>query len=160
MTADKLIRFRPGNVDEPVEARAGGTFAPSRDLVARRDLARYYLLLQIAAQEEIRGRFTRDEISLVMDACNGIYWDEASWQTVWAEVADAVRLARQPGLPESTFGAKWRVEDEDGLVRRLHGLSAGAKAALADACERFWLQPTRDTGELLVELGLVETGDG
>lgn len=149
------IRFRPGRMITRLEARE--TPGLSLGLVARRDLGRYYLALDLATVTELRGRFSAEELCLVMDACNSPGWDDASWQTLWAEVADAIRLAREG--PGETYGDRWGLsrDEEDALVRKLQGLSWAGKLAIADAVERFWREPERGTDELLVELGLVES---
>ena len=72
---------------------------------------------------------SRNEACAVCDAANGLILDESSWQSLWAEVADAIRL---DGLDE-----KWEI-DGTGLVARLRAASPGAKLALAEAVEEFW----------------------
>ena len=57
---------------------------------------------------------SRNEACAVCDAANGLILDESSWQSLWAEVADAIRL---DGLDE-----KWEI-DGTGLVARLRAAS-------------------------------------
>lgn len=114
--------------------------------VVRRDLLRYYSVLE-SALAEVRRKFSRDEILMVMEAANGrIFSDEGlnmPMRFLWAEVADMLRIQN-------------RIEEHWGFVTRLRDLPAAELAALVDASERFWLHPERDTDELLEELGLVE----
>jgi len=72
---------------------------------------------------------TRPEASAVCDATNGTVLDESSWQSLWAEVADADRL--------NDLGAKWEI-DAKALSARIHAASPGAQLALAEAVEEFW----------------------
>ncbi len=133
------IEFRAGPVAGPISDRTGTI---SEGLVARRDLERYYALLD---HELARVELSEAEASLICDALNGTLMDPHSYRLLWAEVADAVRL---DGLD-----AKWGV-DGDALVERLRALSPGAMMAVVDAVERFWLSPN-PLGENLRRVGLV-----
>ncbi len=72
---------------------------------------------------------TRNECCAICDALNGTVLDDFSWQSIWAEVADADRL---DGL-----GQKWSI-DAQALAGRLRDSSPGAKLAVAEAAEEFW----------------------
>jgi hypothetical protein len=142
------VVFRPGpSIERELAARAG---APGErpGLVAKRDLGRYYALIR----EELRRLsppLTQAEASLICDACNGTWMgDEYSPgpMILWAEVADACRL--------NELDAKWGV-DGDALVARLQRMTPGQLMAIADAVERFWLEPDLDTEEGLRRVGLM-----
>ena len=64
---------------------------------------------------------TRPEASAVCDATNGTVLDKSSWQSLWAEVADADRL--------NDLGAKWEI-DAKALSARIHAASPGAATGL------------------------------
>lgn len=117
-----MIQFRAGELRTALEGRASASL--SVDLVAKRDLGRYYTLL-----DAVRPTFSEAEASLILDACNGIVWDQRSVGFLWAEVADGIKL---DGLDE-----KWGV-DGGALVKRLRALPFAELQAIADASERWW----------------------
>jgi hypothetical protein len=93
------------------------------------DLARYYRLLA-EIRPTLRERFSPEEISLILDSCNGWMMDFSSPQFIWANVADSIRL--------NQLDQKWGVSKPDDLVQRLRGLSLLESIALADAITRWW----------------------
>lgn len=129
MTQPK-IQFRPGLLASLLAERAG---ALSVDQVAKRDLERYYLTLRLAERDE--HHFTDDETALLTHVLREHEWGSAGWQTIWAEVADRLRLVERRGID---LTQQWDVDSRD-LIRRLAELSAGGRAALADRVERYWL---------------------
>lgn len=106
------------------EIREGG---PSHSWL-RRDLTRYHELLQ-RERRSLRDLLTPNEQALIVDFCNGTFWDAGSIPLLWASAEDAVRLDGLDG--------KWRV-DGPALVAKLKALSYAGSAALIDAAERFW----------------------
>ncbi|MGE0493303.1 MAG: hypothetical protein AB7S38_29110 [Vulcanimicrobiota bacterium] len=161
------INFR---TTEPIDAalaeRAGqlsavlaGSRGPGRpastdyNLVARRDLERYYAMLWL----EARGlNFSVGEAALVCDANNGTLWDQAELTAqptmLWANVADGIRLGgvSNHGLTE---------QQEAELISKLQRLTPGQCLAVVDAVERFWHSPRLnelDTEDLLREVGLIQ----
>lgn len=99
--------------------------------VARRDLERYYALLD----RELRGlALTEGEAALLCDVSNGTLWEPSSMPLLWAEVEDALA----DGLAE-----RWSV-DGPALVAKLRALPLAARVAVCDATERFWRLPSVD----------------
>jgi hypothetical protein len=139
------IQFRPGQLAGQVERRAGrAPDAGSANEVARRDLGRYYVLLE----RELRTvELGEAEASLITDALNGTMMDAGSWTLLWAEIDDACLLDR--------LHEKWDV-DGGRLVAKIRAMTPGQTLALVDAVERFW-QPgqVEDTGAQLRAVGLV-----
>ena len=124
-----LIKFRADKQLTPqLQERAGETFVPSPDLVAQRDLERYYLMLKFALPT-----FSMAEAMLIVDAMNGIILEPMTIQLLWANVADAIEL---DGLDQ-----KWHVDGKS-LIQRLRGLSRVEHMALFDAIERAWNSAT------------------
>lgn len=93
------------------------------------DLTRYYRLLA-EMRPTLRERFSPEEISLILDACNGWMMDVSAPAHIWVEVADAIRL--------NQIDAKWEVQDGQALVQRIRGLSWIESIALADSITRWW----------------------
>jgi hypothetical protein len=132
------ISFRDQALASQLAERSGER---SLGLTAARDLERYYSLLRdtlptipLAANEAI----------LVCDATNGIIIDPHTYKLIWAQVHDAIHIDR--------LDEKWDV-DGQALVSKLRGLTAAQCLALADAVERFWLDP--NAPDALRRVGLV-----
>jgi hypothetical protein len=141
------VTFRPGHLADSISARVGTGITGSAGAVAQRDLGRYYAALR---DELARLDLTLNEACLLVDAMNGcVSDDESSISFMWANVADHVDL--------NDAGQKWEIDDPASFVRRVRGLSYAAKAAVVDACERFWKLSSEnwDTDELLQHVGLI-----
>ena len=142
----RVISLRVGELADDIDSRCGEADGESAAGVIKRDLARYYRVLQ----EELASLdFTEGEASLVCDACNGLFFDDATstHRFIWAEVADAIQLQH--------LDKKWTVAG-DRLVKKLRDMTSGQAMAVADAIQRFWAEPQRDTRELLLEVGLLK----
>ena len=88
---------------------------------------------------------TKAEACAVCDVCNGtIFLDDASWQAVWAEVEDGIRL--------NALDVKWKI-DGPTLVGRIHNSVHCHKLALVEAVERFWNNHQLPTDEALAAAG-------
>jgi hypothetical protein len=131
------IGFRPGPLASALEAR-GDNLAE----VVRRDLGRYYQLLE----RELRWvRLSEGEASLLCDALNGSLIDDP--QVLEAEIADACDL---DGLH-----AKWAI-DRDALLASLRSWTYAQRVAVLDAVERYWRGPYQlPRAEGLRAVGLV-----
>lgn len=138
------IEFRAGELLAPLQERTTPNgFSP--DVIAKRDLARYYALLA----DELRSLdppLTVGEACLLMDVLNGTFLDEHTYRFLVVEVSDGITL--------NQVDRKWDV-DGPALVARVAAMSPGQRLALVDAAERFWLHPEQDTDELLRRVGLV-----
>lgn len=123
--ASALISFRDPGVEQQLTKRTGETESPS--LVAKRDLERYYWLLQQAQQELV---LHTSELNLICDALNGTDFSEA-WTIpgIVHEVQDAIALR---ALDQK------RGCDGEKLVERLSVLSPIHLVALVDRVEQFW----------------------
>lgn len=138
-----LISFRtPSGLMERLQER--GESAP---LVAGRDVARYYTLLEF----ELRTiNLTEGEACLIMDALNGCLAAEPPElaRILWAQVEDSL----EDGLAE-----KWGVTGLT-LVLKIKGWSFAQNMACIDAVERAWRSPKLNqigTVDLLKEVGLL-----
>jgi len=89
---------------------------------------------------------TRNEACLICDALNGTAIFEQEYMFIGAEVQDSIRL--------NHTDEKWSV-DGPAIVRKLTAASPVTLCAIADAAERFWEHPERDTDQLLREVGLL-----
>jgi hypothetical protein len=143
------VQFRAGDgLAEQLAARADR--AVSLGLVAKRDLARYYALLE---RELTRIRLSEPEASLIVDAYNGTFWEPHTAPLLWADIDDAIRY---DGLDQ-----KWGVDGAD-LFARLRALAPFALLALVDAAERYWVAAgagdQRSNADLLRAVGLVRSG--
>lgn len=109
------------------------------------DLTRYYRLLA-EIRPTLRDKFSPQELSLILDACNGWMMDFSSPQFIWVDVADSIRL--------NQLDQKWAVTTPDDLIQSLRNLSWLESIALADAITRWWHavgegDHTRDPGRAL-----------
>lgn len=135
------ITFRAANhLIEAIEARdfdgksqTGRPPEGSTNMVARRDLGRYYRLLA----DELRSvNLTEAEASLICYALNGPHlMDVGSLRGLSAltvlrvEVSDAITL--------NAYDLKWGVNGGE-LAAKLDALTPGQAMAIIDAVERFW----------------------
>mgnify|MGYP005836664335 CR=1 FL=1 len=138
-TGTRMVQFRAGDLLPEIEARAGRL---SIGLTARRDLERYYALLDA---ELARLELSEAEAGLVMDALNGTLFEPHGLGQLWAEVAVAIHYG--------DLGTKHGV-DTAALIDKLRSLTPGQAAAMVDAAARFWQSPN-PTGEALRRVGLV-----
>jgi len=116
------IAFRAGQkLLAQVLARAN---AESRSEIARRDLTRYYRLLEGAMPE-----LTEAEFSLLCDLCNGTFFGEfelSPSKTLLVELQGGAYLA-----------SKWGV-DYGQLLAKVQRWADWQGAAVVDGMERFW----------------------
>ncbi len=99
---------------------------------ANRALERYFYLLG-ERRRRLKDNFTQGEMSLLVDACNGIvWWDAHCIKLLPREIEDAIMLNK--------LDEKWEV-DGPALVARLKELDLVALCALMDSVERFWSGP-------------------
>lgn len=101
---------------------------PSLGLGASRDLARYYSLLEA---ELATLDFTGAEAELLMELLQDTYMDPHTIPLLWAIVTNVA----------DTLQDRERREQAHALVKKLCALTPGQAYAIADAVERYWLQP-------------------
>lgn len=117
----KLVRIRVGALGGLLSERVNtGKGTTSEGLVAKRDLQRYYAVLEDEAEALL---FTPDELLLIDGAIPAAI---ASPRVLWSDVE---RGMRRLGHPQPL------------LVERLRQLTPGACMALVDSIERRRLQP-------------------
>lgn len=114
-------------------------FHTSHNIVARRDLERFYKLLQ----KELP-TYSEAEAHLLVDVFNGTLFEPLEMVMLWASVSDA----------EDAYFQKWDVEKDD-IVQRLRTLSFAEQVATIDAIERFWA----DSEASVADVGLCNPGD-
>jgi len=119
--------------------------------VARRDLARYYAMLE-RARRSLRGRFSARELEALahaLDSMAGVEAPELIY-LVPATVEEAVgeeRLCEQAGL-----------EDCGGFLERVRGLDLAERYALVDAVGVYLsLKPSERSADTWGELGLLSS---
>lgn len=120
------IEFRATtSVAAELTARSAGV-SPSD--AARRDLARYYALLD---EELGRVALTPTEALLLCDALNGVYAGDnvTVARHLDHEIEDAIEL--------NQVDRKWEV-DGTALVTTVRGWTLAARLAALDAVERWW----------------------
>lgn len=142
-TANDRVSIRLADLLAPVTARTQA--AESLGATAKRDLSRYYNLLErdlaVVAQA-----LTKGEALLLCDLNNGTIWDSVTTTALWAQVADA---------DQAQLDA-WGV-DREALAAKLRALTTSQALALVDAIERWWLLPdgaARDHPASLATVGL------
>lgn len=127
------IQFRDVEIERELAARGDNP-----NLVAKRDLERYYALLRQSLPT-----FSRSEASLIVDALNGTLIEPHTARLLWAAIDDAL----YDGLAE-----KWGV-DGLALVARLRRLTPFEALAVVDAAERYWRD--HEAADALERVGLV-----
>lgn len=120
-----------GTLADSVQARTSQSQTGSLAAAAKRDLERYYEVLQ---RDLASVTFTEGEAMLILDVCNGTLWSGWSAPLLWANIEDAL---------EDGYAEKWKV-DGPGLVARLRALTPGQSMAVVDAVERWWNLEDRD----------------
>ena len=116
------IQFNATSIIGEIRAREGRS--RSEHQTARRDLTRYYKML-----EEERPAFTHEQASLLCDLLNGVMLEplDHAAQGLQIEIQDASdRLFEKWGL------------DRGRLEKRVADLSFAEALATIDAVERFW----------------------
>jgi len=126
----------PPDLFQAVTSRVRGP--RERSATIARDLGRLYDLYKLALREI---QLTASEACLICDVLNGTWMDVGSADTLWAEVADGIRLN---GLDQ-----KWGVDGE-ALIAKLKGLDRLTCLALVDAAERFWAGDLREDARTAV----------
>lgn len=112
------------NVDDSTQRRTG-----RRSGAISSALRRYYELLR-RARKDLKKKFTQEEISLILDAVNGVIWEPVeSFLWLRQNIEDAIAF---DGLDR-----KWGVKT-DRLRKKLDECTPLELAALVDAAERFW----------------------
>lgn len=144
----------------PALAGAIAARGPDANTIARRDLDRYYTLLNRALASV---QFRLAEALLLADVTNGTLWQPESIPLLWAEVADAID---GDGAAE-----KWQLAGEDAtsaehfdagarLIAKLRALTPAQTWAVVDALERAWeMTAPPDMRERLELVGLAERSD-
>ncbi|MEU2426876.1 hypothetical protein ABZ619_38690 [Streptomyces sp. NPDC007851] len=126
----------------------------SNDIQARLELGMWRGAL---TAELRRIRLTVDQANCLADVMNGSLMDAAlagSAGIVFYNAADAFQLARETPFPgESTYGAKWDI-DEEALLGYLRALGPTADHALHDAISRWWNTDGEPTVEGWATVGL------
>jgi hypothetical protein len=98
----------------------------------RESLARYYYLLDFE-RSKMQDTFTRGELSLMVDLCNGTVFQPLTViNGVSGNVADA----------EDFYFEKWECDQKE-LLDKLDKLTPCQHFALVDAIERFWAEIAR-----------------
>lgn len=99
-----------------------------RSSAVRQTVERYTDLLN-RARVALRDHFSAAELSLIVDASNGVIYDTWSIPALWMGIEDSIQLDRTD--------VKWSV-DGPALVEKLKFLTPTECAAIVDATERFW----------------------
>lgn len=146
---DQKIQFRPGNLMAELLNRTGEFDSP--DLIARRDLGRYYSLIRRSVP-----KFTHEDVEILTMACE--FWtvtDADQARHIWAEV----EIWLEESAPQSGYSDEW-INDHRGLVDRLKELEPVESMAVSDAIERariYWLEGGTDAAEdVYKKVGLME----
>lgn len=152
MTAKiERIQFRTGQLASQIQVRAAEESSLSADLVARRDLHRYYTML---ANDLRTITLTKPEALLCCEALGAPMEDPddtaKSPASVLASIIDAMSLDKL----DEKFGV-----DRETFLTKVMGWTAGQRYAVADAAERWWLLPDdeQDHEVTLTKVGLLRS---
>jgi hypothetical protein len=121
----------PDDLLSKIETRADPAGGGISEAI-RESLSRYYYLLDYE-RSKIQDTFTRGELSLMVDLCNGTLFQPFTViNGVSANVADA----------EDFYFEKWGCNRKE-LLSKLDRLLPCQHFALVDAIERFWAEIAR-----------------
>lgn len=146
------IQFRPGQLAPQIQSRTDNDESGlSADLVARRDLHRYYTALA----NDLRAiTLTKGEALLCCEALGAPLGDPddttKSAGSIFASIIDAMALDR--------LDEKFDV-DRDTFSAKVAAWTAGQRYAVADAVERWWLLPDSEQDDIatLTKVGLLRS---
>jgi hypothetical protein len=124
------IRF-PENFVKQLDTRSDPGKGGMSEAV-RSSLERYFFLIE-SARQEIAGEFTSGEVSLLVDICNGTWFEPPVSGAVLANAEDA----------ESIYYKRWEV-DRGKLLAKLKAITICQEMALIDAIERFWVSVSKN----------------
>jgi hypothetical protein len=126
--------MRRSELLKAIDLRRGGENRPSPNrfssgFIAEQAAARYFMLLD-TAHAALKGNFSEQDFSVILNAeCTPVWqWDPG--HSVAAMVADDNGIESLEELPE---GGSMR-----SLIEKLIALTPLENAALVDACERVW----------------------
>lgn len=124
------ITINPGTIARLVN-RAWGDSNVSRQI--EDDLTLLWSMLD-RAMSQVRQVLTRKEISLILDAQNGMNWDSrqfSGWTAGWLahQVTDGCLL--------ECLDNKWEI-DRQGLISKINGFSEMQTVAILDFCRHMW----------------------
>lgn len=121
----EIIQFRAGTGTLETNLTNRQTGDEGLGLVAKRDLERYYSLLQ-REYTTARQALTRTELEAIRAVTLGTLWDEPTAIMLWAEIDDA----------NPTEFEQWGI-DQSALVEKLKKLGPTASLAIVDAIEQL-----------------------
>ncbi len=121
----------PDDLLSKIETRADPAGGGISEAI-RESLSRYYYLLDFD-RSKMQDTFTRGELSLMVDLCNGTVFQPLTViNGVSGNVADA----------EDFYFEKWKCDRKE-LLAKLDKLTPCQHFALVDAIERFWSEIAR-----------------
>lgn len=120
------VSFRAGELSPAIRERGDNPH-----LVARRDLARYYAMLQRGADT---APYTVAEAKALVEGIHNWRVDPASLHLLWAHIADVARRS-------SGYRQRHSAETITNLIDRLRVACCDVIAAAVDASERYWQLP-------------------
>ena len=103
--------------------------------ILEQDVPARYLYLLEDGRRSLSGKFSPGELSLMVDVCNGTWWEPAC--TIHGGI-----LANCEDT-ETVIYEKWGV-DRASFLGKLRALPVVQQFALADAIERFWRKVSID----------------
>lgn len=112
----------PEDVLNQINARGRDFSDPIRE-----SLSRYFALID-DSRKGLQGKFTKEELGLLIDISNGTIFEARSLRGLLCNAQDCA--------PDGTW-EKWGA-DENVLLDKLEALTLTDHAALVDACERWW----------------------
>lgn len=137
VTENITIRTEPRNIDEIRERCGYSAHALTLGDVVARDVERYHALLR-DARRPLRDQFSRAELMLIVDSCNGTLFEPSTVCALPFNIEDSISLDR--------LDEKWGV-DGSALLAKLQALSPVQTQSLVDAVERFWTNHERYSGD-------------
>lgn len=142
--SEKQIVFRAGgNLLKSIQNRIDNEFTSEHQIV-RRDIERYYTLIQYALREI---ELTEKEAMFIIDSTNGTMFEPFTIRLLWANLEDSILI--------DNLHINYDI-DATKLVEKIKNASVGYQFALCDAIERWWkIEGDISNIEKLKQVGLL-----
>jgi hypothetical protein len=114
-------------------SRVDENHGETRNSRLQADLATHWAMLDIGLALA-RQQLTRSEAKLILDVCNGTYWDAGS---VAMMTGGGLLLSVRDGIALESLDQKWGV-DAKSMIARMEGLERISHLALLDFARLFW----------------------
>lgn len=118
----------------------------SKAATAVQNIIEMFLFLRRATLKEIKGKFTTEEITAIVDSLNGLL---PTWQLM---VNPSVLIAHMQDAEEIEGTIKRHNADPEKIIEKLKQLTSAQATILQFEIINFWNGPSRDLEKFIKEL--------